>query len=43
VDENYIDRVEIGKIGEFDFSDKIYKVEVNKIYPEVKNGTFGLI
>jgi HlyD family secretion protein len=40
VDENYIDRVEIEKIGEFDFSEKVYKVKINKIYPEVKNGTF---
>jgi HlyD family secretion protein len=42
VDENYIDRVEVGKIGQFDFSEKMYSVKVKKIYPEVKNGAFDI-
>jgi HlyD family secretion protein len=40
IDEHYIGRVVEGKVGDFDLSDRTYRVEVKKIYPEVKDGKF---
>ncbi len=42
IDEHYISRVHRGLIGEFDYSNKTYKLEVTKIYPEVRNGQFSI-
>jgi len=40
IDEYYINRVEIGKTGEFDHSEKSFTLVVKKLYPEVRNGRF---
>lgn len=40
IDEYYIDRVKMGKIGEFDNSGKTFQLKVEKIYPEVTEGRF---
>lgn len=40
VDEHYISRIFPGLEGSFDFSGKSVKLEVGKVYPEVRNGRF---
>jgi len=40
IDEHYINRIETGKIGEFDLLEKVFKLKVNKIFPEVQEGQF---
>jgi HlyD family secretion protein len=40
IDERYIAQVKIKDVGEFDFAGQTYKVDVRKIYPEVKDGKF---
>ena len=40
IDEHYISRVHANLIGEFDFTGKTYKLQIKKIYPEVRNGRF---
>lgn len=40
IDEHYISRVHSNLIGEFDFTGKTYKLQIKKIYPEVRNGRF---
>lgn len=40
IDEHYINRIEIGKIGQFDFSGNTYDLKISKIYPEVRDGRF---
>jgi HlyD family secretion protein len=40
VDEYYLARVEMGRRGEFDDSDEPVEVQVQKIYPEVRDGRF---
>ena len=40
IDENYLPRVQIDRTGEFEFSDKTYKVVVRRVFPEVKDGRF---
>jgi HlyD family secretion protein len=40
IDEHYIDRVEKGKTGIFEFSGKTYNLVVDKIYQEVEEGKF---
>jgi HlyD family secretion protein len=40
VDEHYVARVSIGKTGDFNLNNKDWKLEVSKIYPEVRNGQF---
>lgn len=40
IDEHYIARVEVGKEGEFDFVDKTYKLKIQRVYPEVREGKF---
>lgn len=42
VDELYLPRVEVGKPGEFDHAGKTYRLKVNRIYPEVREGRFEL-
>ncbi|MBN2136003.1 MAG: efflux RND transporter periplasmic adaptor subunit [Acidobacteria bacterium] len=42
VDEHYIARVEMERLGEFDFNGKGYGLIVRKIFPEVKDGTFEI-
>ncbi len=42
IDEHYISRVNANLIGEFDFTGKTYKLRIKKIYPEVRNGRFGV-
>jgi len=42
IDEHYISRIHRGLVGEFDYSNKTYKLEVTKIYPEVRNGQFAI-
>jgi len=40
IDEHYLARIEIGRVGEFDFAEGTYKLRVKKIYPEVREGRF---
>jgi HlyD family secretion protein len=40
VDELYLPRVEVGKPGEFDHAGKTFRLKVNRIYPEVREGRF---
>ncbi len=40
IDEHYISRVFAGLPGSFEFNNKNYKLEIIKIYPEVKSGRF---
>lgn len=42
IDEHYISRVKKGLVGEFSFVNQKYKLQVTKIYPEVKNGRFAV-
>jgi HlyD family secretion protein len=40
IDEHYINRVEEGKLGEFDFDGNTYELKVKKVFPEVREGRF---
>jgi HlyD family secretion protein len=40
IDEHYISRIELDRIGRFDFSGQTYELKVQKIFPEVKEGKF---
>ncbi len=40
IDEHYINRVEVGKTGEFDFAGNTYQLKVQKVFPEVLEGRF---
>jgi HlyD family secretion protein len=40
VDELYLPRIEVGKPGEFDHAGKTYRLKINRIYPEVREGRF---
>jgi len=40
IDEHYINRIEAGRTGRFDFAGKTYEMAVAKIFPEVKDGKF---
>ncbi len=40
IDEFYLDRVDIKQLATFDRGGKTYRLRVNKIYPQVKNGQF---
>ncbi len=42
IDEYYITRIDVGQIGEFNFSEKTYRLSVKKIYPEVRDGRFDV-
>jgi len=40
IDERFVAEVKPKDVGEFDFSGQLYKVDVKKIYPEVRDGKF---
>jgi len=40
IDEKFIAQVKPKDVGEFDFAGKVYKVDVKKIYPEVRDEKF---
>jgi len=40
IDQYYISKVSVGTKGNFTLDDQTYEVEVNKIYPEVKDNVF---
>lgn len=40
IDEHYISRIFIGLMGEFDFNNKVYKLQIKKVYTQVNNGRF---
>lgn len=40
IDEYHISRINIGQKGEFTLSNRIYHLEIDKIYPEVTGGRF---
>ncbi len=40
VDEHYISRIFTGLTGDFDFSDKTYKLKIKKVFTQVTNGRF---
>lgn len=42
IDEHYISRVNSNLVGEFDFTGNSYGLRIKKIYPEVRNGRFGV-
>ncbi len=42
IDEHYISRIFSGLEAKFDFADKVYPMQVVKIYPEVKSGRFAV-
>ncbi len=42
IDEYYISRVEEGKRAEFTFAGDEYRMEITKIYPEVRDGRFDV-
>ncbi|MCF7793325.1 MAG: efflux RND transporter periplasmic adaptor subunit [Candidatus Cloacimonetes bacterium] len=42
IDEHYISRVNSNLVGEFDFNSNTYQLRIKKIYPEVRNGRFGV-
>jgi HlyD family secretion protein len=42
IDEHYLNRIETGKIGTFEFDGRDYSLVVNKIYQEVKDGKFEI-
>jgi HlyD family secretion protein len=42
IDEHYISRTYVGQSCEMEHANKTYKLEVSKIYPEVKNGSFKI-
>ena len=40
IDEHYINRVEVDKVGEFDIVDQTYALKVIQVFPEVLDGRF---
>lgn len=40
IDEHYLNRVQIGKEGQFDFAGQSHQLVIRTIYPEVRNGRF---
>jgi HlyD family secretion protein len=40
IDEHYINRIQKGKPGDFDFAGKTYQLKVQKVFPEVKERKF---
>ncbi|MEO7316940.1 MAG: efflux RND transporter periplasmic adaptor subunit [Ginsengibacter sp.] len=40
IDEHYISRIFSGLLGNFDFNNKTYQLEIKKIYTQVNNGRF---
>jgi len=42
IDEHYIARIDRGLLGTCDFSGRSYMAKLTKLYPEVRNGRFGV-
>lgn len=42
IDEHYIARINRGLKGEFEFAGGSHELAITKVYPEVRNGTFGV-
>ncbi|MDO9576490.1 MAG: efflux RND transporter periplasmic adaptor subunit [Candidatus Cloacimonadales bacterium] len=42
IDEHYISRVNSSLVGDFEFTGSTYGLRIQKIYPEVRNGRFGV-
>lgn len=42
IDEFYIDRIQKGKPGQFELSGGTYRMQVSRVYPEVKDGKFSV-
>ncbi|MCK9346623.1 MAG: HlyD family efflux transporter periplasmic adaptor subunit [Bacteroidales bacterium] len=42
IDEHYIDRVRHGLAGTLDRQDKLYNLNIRKVYPEVRQGQFRI-
>jgi len=42
IDEHYISRVNSDLVGTFDFNGESFNLHIKKIYPEVRNGRFGV-
>jgi len=42
IDEFYLSRIRAGQRGEFDLSGEIHQVRITKVYPEVREGRFGV-
>jgi len=42
IDEDYIGKLEVARTGEFDLGGRTYRLMVKKIFPEVKDGKFGI-
>ncbi|MCP4215875.1 MAG: efflux RND transporter periplasmic adaptor subunit [bacterium] len=40
IDEHYINRIQLDRMGHFDLSEKTYGLKVTKVFPEVKDGKF---
>jgi len=40
IDELYLPRIQVGTLGEFDHAGETYRLKVNRIYPEVREGRF---
>jgi len=40
IDEHYLARIGRGQRGEFDFAGKTYKLQTERVYPEVRDGRF---
>ncbi|MBN1551612.1 efflux RND transporter periplasmic adaptor subunit, partial [bacterium] len=42
IDEHFVNRIEIGRFGTFELSDRMFQLQVKKVYPEVRNGRFAV-
>ncbi len=42
IDEHYIARISKGLKGEFEFAGSTYNLQISKVYPEVRNGSFAV-
>lgn len=42
IDEYYLPRINLRQMGEFDFAGQTYRLQVDKIYPEIKDGRFDV-
>jgi HlyD family secretion protein len=42
IPEDYIGKIEVGRAGEFALDGRTFKLVVKKIFPEVKDGKFGI-
>lgn len=42
IDEHYISRIKAGLTGEYELNQKVYKLKVKTVYPQVTNGKFAV-